>query len=65
MTVVSIEECSCSCHDFPEGVVHHCMPCCAKCIYCGRNISYYCFDAHEEECRKKFWNIFEDETISS
>ena len=40
-------ECHCSCHN-SEGHMAHCMPCCAPCPHCGRNISN--FPLHEKSC---------------
>lgn len=45
--------CRCKCHDFPDGVMSHCIACCYVCKYCGQNIKNYCFQRHEEECNDK------------
>ncbi len=42
--------CACSCHEYPNGIVHM-IVCCEECQYCHKNIIQNCMKGHLEECR--------------
>lgn len=50
MSALSFEICTCTCHDYPDGTVMHCMPCCSLCLHCGQNIRRGWETEHEERC---------------
>lgn len=41
--------CHCGCHNDPN--IKHCMACCHRCEYCGRNIAFF-YEQHVEKCKK-------------
>jgi hypothetical protein len=44
--------CYCSCHA-PGSMTMHCVPCCARCPVCKKNIKWG-IDDHVEECQARF-----------
>ncbi|MEK7072543.1 MAG: hypothetical protein AAB969_03160 [Patescibacteria group bacterium] len=49
----NFEVCDCDCHRLPAGMMQHCMPCCNKCPYCGKNIKWHSYDEHIVKCGKE------------
>ena len=46
------DECTCSCHENPESIVHN-VACCSPCLICEKNIERGAVESHASKHRKE------------